>query len=141
MRMYVLPADGPPVLESEADTKRFFADTTYVHFVGMLVPPRPGVADCFQTLEHTHYVPDTPQNSLFHFRLLEWQDIVWGIASIPALDKHLMESSAQANGLRVDDGVITMITNDGVIGFPISNDRVFSLVNVRNHPVYHKNKS
>lgn len=133
--MQIVKDDQTTVEESEVDYQRFFADPKFIHYVGMLNPLRPGVPDCFHTLEFQYYKPRTARNHLYILRLLEWCDMLWGIVSIPIEEKHLMERAAKVNGLRVVDGVPTLF-DGGVHHFPVSNSRIFTLENVPGHPVY-----
>lgn len=122
--------------ESDEELQRFIEDPYFVHYVGMLLPPRPGVADCFELLEHTHFKPGTSRNDLFHMRIIKWMDIVWGIVSIPVGDKGLMERVALANGLKPAIGVPFVLDGKGGHQFPAANERVFTLQNTPGHPVY-----
>ena len=136
--MSIAKDNGVLIDESDEDLQRFFAIPSFIHYVGMLNPPRPGVADCFQTLEFNYFKPGTPRNHVFVLRVIEWQEVVWGVVSIPIQEKHLMEKTAQVNRLRVANGVPTMLTSDGIHQFPVSNERVFTLENIPGHPVYHQ---
>lgn len=134
--MAIVKDDLSLIDESDEDLQRFFANPGFIHYVGMLNPPRPGVADCFQTLEFSYFKPETPRNHLYVLRILEWEEILWGIVSIPIEEKHLMEKSAQVNRLRIANGVPMMFMGDKCSQFPVSNDRVFTLENISGHPVY-----
>ncbi len=136
MTMKLVKDRGVTVNESPPDYQRFFASPGFIHYTGMLNPPRPGVEDCIQMLEQSYYKPGTDRNHLFIMRVLEWQDMLWVIVSIPIGEKAHMERVAQVNGLRVANGVPTMLSGDGVHRFPVSNDRVFTLENISGHPVY-----
>jgi hypothetical protein len=125
-------------ITSGAETMKFFEDPTFVHFVGMLSPPRPGVIECFQDLEETHYPPGTQKNEQFLLAVIEWQDVTWGVAGIPLSDRPLMDATAAKHGLRVADGIPLAFSGGGAHWFPISNERVFTLENVPGHPVYNK---
>lgn len=126
------------VAQDYDQVQAFVADPKWVHFVGMLM--RPGVGGCAETLEHTHYKPGTPANDLFQLHIIKWEDLVWGLISIPIEDRSKMDRAAAANGLRVADGVPTMVNGQGgelkVSRFPVENDRIFTLENVSGHPVY-----
>jgi hypothetical protein len=100
--MQLVNDDGTAVIESPVDYQRFFANPGFIHYAGMISPPRPGVDDCIQMLEHTNYKPGSDRNHLFVIRVLEWQDILWAIVSIPIAEKANMERIAQVNGLRVE---------------------------------------
>lgn len=111
--------------ESDESLQAFVADPQWVHFVGALMREQLGAV--FEELEHAHYPPGTPKNDLFHLRLMNWEEMQWAMASIPAQDKHLMEAVCAKHGMRVADGVPTMVGPDGVKRFPADNARVFHL--------------
>lgn len=136
MKMQLVKDGGEMIEESPSDYHRFFANPKFIHYVGMLMPPRPGFEDCIKMLEFTHYVPNTERNHLFVMRVLDWADILWGIISIPFEEKHFMERMAQVNGLRIADGIPTMFAEGGVHPFPIMSRNLFTLENLPNHPVY-----
>ncbi|MFC1594805.1 hypothetical protein ACFL3E_00035 [Patescibacteria group bacterium] len=122
--------------ETDDEVRAFVSDPKYTHFVGMLEPPRPGVIECITALELTHYKPDTPRNDDFHLRIINWSDIAWILVSIPTNEVCLMESTADACGLRIANGVPTMISQGEFSQFPANNERVFTLENKPGHPVY-----
>lgn len=122
--------------ESEEELQKFIEDPYFVHYVGMLLPLRPGVADCFELLERSHFKPGTPRNDLFHMRILKWMDIMWGMVSIPVGDKGLMEKAAFVNGLKPAIGVPLVLDGEKEHRFPAANERVFTLQNTPGHPVY-----
>lgn len=134
--MSIVKDQGILVEESDEELQKFVANPDFIHYVGMLNPPRPGLTDCMQTLEFKYFRPGTPRNELFNVRILEWEEIQWVIVSIPIKEKHLMERAAQVNRLRVADGVPTVFSGRGANQFPISNERVFTLENIPGHPIY-----
>lgn len=135
--MSIVEDGGVLRAESDENLQKFVGDPQLIHYAGMLNPPRPGVQDCFQMLEFTHFKPGTSRNEFYHLRVFEWEGILWGVVSIPIVEKHLMESVAQANRLRVANGIPTMLSGKEMTQFPISNERVFTLENISGHPVYH----
>ena len=134
--MVLLKDGGVQVEESDDDVRVFFGDPHFVHFVGMLSPPRPGVADCLQMLEHTHFASNTPRNDLFIMRIIEWGEILWGIVSIPVAEREHMDRIAQVNGLHAVRGSPVMIDAAGPHMFPIDCANLHTLENNRGHPVY-----
>ena len=134
--MQVVQDGGTTVDESVADTQAFFGDPHNIHYIGMLSPPRPGVADCFTMLEHTYFKPGSAENELYKFRVFTWMDIFWGIVSIPYSMRGLMDCAAQVNGLRIAIGVPMMLMAGGVYAFPVNGPRVFTFENLPGHPIY-----
>ena len=119
--------DGTGLEESPEESEAFFKRTEYIHFICMLSPERPGTTDCIHLLEHTYYPVGTPANDHLWFRVMDWEDMVWGIVSIPFTDREYMDSAAQACGLRVSKSTMMMLTSTGASVFPIQ-DRAFTLV-------------
>lgn len=125
---------GRVVDETDEEMCAFFQRPELIHFVGLA--QRPGVVDCITTLEHAHYEPETARNALFTLRYLPWENMPWFIVSIPIEERAYMDRVAAAHGLRIADGVPTLLCSEGTIHFPVSNERVFTLENVPGHPVY-----
>ena len=122
--------------ESFEQLEEFVKNKRFVHYVGMLVPPRPGVAECMTLVEHTHFKPGTEKNELFIMRIIEWSEMVWVMMSIPHEDKSLVEKIAKECGLRIANGVPTAFTRDSIQQFPVNNERIFTFENVSGHPIY-----
>ena len=97
---------------------------------------RPGIGDCIRTLELSHYAPGTRRNDLFFLRFIEWGHMGWFIVSIPKIESAFMVSASTAHGLRVANGIPTMLSGGHKERFPIIGKNVFTLENVRSHPVY-----
>lgn len=126
--------------ETEEESELFFSNQSFVHFIGMLNPPRPGVRLCFIELEHTYFPPEADINKDFFMRLLNWEGIIWGIVSIPKTEIDLMEEVAEKNGLRLINGIPCVFTQGGMELFPIKGiERVFTLENIPSHPIYADN--
>jgi hypothetical protein len=120
--------------ETDEQLQAWVADPKWIHFAALI--QRPGVGACAETLEHAHYKPGTPANDLFNLRLIPFGGFPWALISIPLEDRPKMERAAAASGLRVANGVPTMIGPEGVTRFPVDNERIFTLENVSGHPVY-----
>lgn len=132
-----LLADEGTREETEEESERFFSDPNFVHFIGMLSPPRPGAELCFTELEHTYFPPGTDLNKDFIMRLINWEGIIWSIVSIPKTEISLMEEVAAKNGLRLAEGIPHIFSQKGTKAFPIKdNERIFTLENIADHPVY-----
>lgn len=124
------------IAEDEKQFKEFMENEFFIHYVGMISPPRPGVHECTSMLEHKHYKPGTERNELFILRMMKWADFFWLIISIPIKEKMFMEEVANECGLRIANGVPTVFGPGGIEKFPVSNERVFTLENKAGHPVY-----
>lgn len=132
----IIEDGGIPINESKEQFCKFLENEDFVHYVGMLVPPRPGVMEFVSLVENKHFKPGTPRNNLFIMRILRWSDIVWIVMSVPVKDKVITEAEADGCGLRIASGVPTIFSPDGVQIFPANNERIFTLENKPGHPVY-----
>ena len=132
----VIEDGGVPIPESDEQFQQFMKNEHLVHFVGMLMPPRPGVMECIDSIEQKHFKPGTLRNELFLMRIIDWSDIVWIMISIPIKDKNLAEAVSKECGLRIADGVPTVIDGKSIQTFPGNNERVFTFENEHGHPVY-----
>lgn len=137
MSVQVLRDGEPPLIETDDQLRVFLDDENYVHFVAVAM--RPGVGECFTLLEHSEYKPLTPRNDLFHLRVFEWEEILWYFASIPSDERRLMEDAADECGLRTTKDKMAILGQNGMSIFPFHNDRVYTLLNKSNHPVYKNN--
>ncbi len=129
-------AKGRALPESDRELQMFLDDPQFVHYVGSIIPARPGVRLFLVKLEYLHFNPWSPRNEQFQLRLFNWQFMRWAMASIPIVERHLAEEVARECSVRIADGVPTLISAGRIEKFPASNERVFSLENTSKHPVY-----
>lgn len=132
----VIEDGGIPIPKSDEHFQEFFKNERFMHYVGMISPPRLGVEEFVSLVEHRHFKPGTLRNELFIMRIIDLEDITWLIMSIPVEDISLAESAAGECGLRIANGVPTMISGNGFQRFPADNERVFTLENRSDHPTY-----
>jgi len=121
---------------TEEELRRFSNDERFIHFVSMSTPRRPGVMLFAVKLEHWHFPPDTEKNDDFVLHVIEWQNMLWMVVSIPRQYMNLAKKIAAESGLRIADGIPTIITPGGTQPFPIDSDNVFTLENVPGHAIY-----
>jgi hypothetical protein len=127
---YAVPEDDQAFLE-------FVKDERWMHLIGMLIPPRPGVTEFMTTLEYTHFIPGTDRNELFQLRIWQWMDIAWVIVTIPRDDEEKARTVAKQAGLRLAPAFPVSVDPDGnMVMFPVQGENVFTLENQRGHPVY-----
>lgn len=125
-------------------------DPFWVHYVGMLNPPRVGVTEFAHTLEHKYFTPDTKKNNYFHCNVLMWKDIMWAVVSIPLSLNNLAEEIINQVNLRAADGVPTVFGMGPATGiasmrekieetcefFPLNGGNVFHLEYKKKHAAY-----
>lgn len=137
MTKFFVVEDGIGMVpENNNQFQEFMKNDYFIHYVGMLNPPRPGVSECGSLLEFTYFKPGTPRNELFIMRIVFWADIVWSIVSIPIKEKNLMEKIVDQCGLRIANGIPTMFADGKIQKFPADNERIFTLENKSGHLVY-----
>lgn len=89
---------------------------------------RPGVALWLTQLEHTYFPPASPRNAEFVLHWVRWEDLEWAVASIPRRAERFARRTAERLGLRLADGVPTLIDGSGSPKFfPMNGDNVFTL--------------
>lgn len=118
------PMDDGELREMTRDETKFF-------IIGMLVPIRIGVGLFGSLLEYRHYPPRTLKNDWFQLVLVNWEHMIWGIMSIPIKDKVLAEEIAKECGLRLADGIPSVIDpteSEGAKFFPVTDsERILTL--------------
>ena len=72
----------------EKITPDLLNDTSQMHYIGLMLPPRFGVHLYATILELTFFPPGTEKNGLFTMRLMKWKgklkdEMIWNIISIP----------------------------------------------------------
>jgi hypothetical protein len=123
--------------ETEEDAEVFLGNPNFVHFLGMISPPRPSVILCITKLEHEHYPPGTDINNDFVLRLRNWEQILWAIVSIPKHDFPIMENVAKELRLELVKGLPCVISKGKLERFPIKNsDNVWTFENSNDHPIH-----
>lgn len=134
--IYVLEENGVAIRQELEQLKQFMGNEEFIHYVGMLIPPRPGVSECIALLEHRHFKPGTVRNHLLIMHMISWSEIIWSIASIPIAERSKMEEVADECGLRAVEGVPAMISGEGMDVFPVDNERTYTFENKADHPVF-----
>lgn len=134
--MTIVKGDGIEFPESDKELRKFMKDESFVHYIGMIVPPRPGVGELLEFVEHEYYKPGTPRNDLFLMRIIRWEDMVWSLVSIPIRERSYVEKAVRSFGLRIVDGVPSVLSGGKLDRFPYENERTYTFENVSGHPVY-----
>jgi hypothetical protein len=111
----------------------------YVHYIMMIAPPRPGAITFLVGLELYHFPPQTALNSVFECNFIELVPelgLVYGVASFPINYSKIAERLAPSLGLCPRKGFPAAFGPKGMVNFPIDTPHVYTLENVKNHPVY-----
>jgi len=120
------------------DAQEWVRTSDDLGLVGMAGPPRPFVHLFFTVLEYRHFPPDNRVlNDEFKLASIKWGDVVWMFVRVPASYRPQVEAVAAEMGLRLGDGLPTMLGGpDGPQRFPIDGDNVYTLENVGGSQVY-----
>jgi hypothetical protein len=125
------------------ELQRMASEPGKLVLVSMLRPARIGSRLMFAYLEHTRYLPDTPENDKFEFILTKWPDsepgefpMLWSTMLFPMEDREVIEKVAKRCGLRLADGIPHIIGAGGIKAYPVSGPNVFTIENDKESPVY-----
>jgi hypothetical protein len=102
---------------------------------------RPGASNFIVTLEHDHYEPATKRNALMRIFTSLWLDTLWGVVLVPWNERELVKRHAKRCGLKLADGVPTLITVEQGRATPEffptgDHPHIFTLENRKGSPVY-----
>tara|TARA_B100000614_G_scaffold262909_1_gene300458 strand:- start:47558 stop:48061 length:504 start_codon:yes stop_codon:yes gene_type:complete len=97
---------------------------------------RPCVNWFCMKLEYENFVPGTPDNDEFQFFQIKWEEMTWFVISIPADKREVAEQVAAETGMRIADGIPTMLGPDGPSRFPIDGSNTFSIENAPDSKIY-----
>ena len=104
-------------------------DSDYMHIFGTLKPPQLGAALFFTKLEFYHFAPGSEKRKKFNYNVLKWEEIIWGIVSIPVAYMEITKKVADETGLQIVNNVY--FKRISVNGTPISviDSNIFILDN------------
>lgn len=100
---------------------------------------RPGTSLFAVRLEYTHFPPRSEKNKDFEVTLIKWPEdieILWSIIAVPMQYRSIVEEVAANAGLRLAEGTPMMFGSSGEHLFPVQGNNVYTLENIKNHPVY-----
>lgn len=107
-----------------------------IGFICCIAPRRIGVISFMTFLEYRHFKPGTPANELFQMALINWETMGFALVVIPWIHLEQAKWILKQLGLRVADGVPTLIHAGGVKRFPIDLPNVFTVENIAGHFLY-----
>lgn len=137
--MSIIMDDGVEMPETDQQLQEFLSREEFVHYAGALMPKRPGVLQCIRLLERRHYESGTSRNDMIFMRIIRWCDMVWLLVSVPVEEQDLLEDVVRECGLKIFRMAPTFIGSKGISRFPADNDRVSTLENSCENPVYCSN--
>ena len=118
----------------------WFKDPKNIHYICMTVPPRPGCHLFCTILEYKFYPPNTDKNKEFILQIIKWKvdgmEMIYTIVSIPEKEKAYAEAVAKMVGMRIANGVPTMLGGGKPHFFPINVPNAFTIENEPGHPIY-----
>lgn len=114
------------------------------HFIVVVMEMRPGALTFIQQLEWQEYEPGTERNKLFQMFRAKWENDLYFVIVVPLKHKQLIANFAPRVGMRIADGVPTVIqSRDGKVEptfFPVQGPNVWTLENRAGSPVYEFSK-
>lgn len=126
----------------------------FYHFVTSPLPKihlvmlweRPGILALSGMIEWIWFAPGTRTETQYTVHCLVWQEVRWLVASLPRGKFDSVRSLAKRMGMRVGNGVPTMVFGGKPHYFPGSilpdgkdNMSMFSIENDRGSPIYQNN--
>ena len=115
--------ESPFRVMTKEDEKLYFKQG-WVHFCGIVFPPRHGVRLFCTLLEFKYFPPDTEKNDKFILMEMPWNDMTWMIISIPEEYMPQAKVVAKISGLAIKHTIPIMIPNPdnlrvvGSLGIP-----------------------
>jgi hypothetical protein len=101
------------------------------HVIAMIAAPT--CSEFMQKLEHEHYPFHTSATQQFHVRYFKWNEMLWGIATVPESKRQVCFDTAISIGARLQDGIPTMFGGGGPPQvFPLRGKHVWQLTNTKN---------
>lgn len=117
--------------------KQLGRDESKLHLIGDM--KRLGVNLLLVKLEYSHFPPRSCRNKLFELTLMKWpveNQFLWSVTSIPISYRSIVEDLTKECGLRVANGIPTMLNADGYTQFPLDGKTVFTFENSKEHAAY-----
>lgn len=118
----------------------WFKDKSMIHYICQMDPPRPGIQIFCAILEYKYFPPQTEKNKDFIFQIIKWGveeiKMLYAIASIPVEKKAYAEAVAKVTGMRIANGVPTLLDHKGQHRFPVDVPNAFTIENEPGHPIY-----
>lgn len=127
--------------KTNEQVQQYCSDKNLISYIIYMVPRRPGVYLFSLLLENIFFPPGTKENEDFQFHIINWEEMVIGIITIPKKKEIYATEIMKVSGNRVADGIPMMITDGRVVSFPISGDNIFTLENEEGHPMYKGNNA
>lgn len=122
---------------STEDMNRDSHDPANLVIIGMLSPPRPNFRMFMSFLEYRYFPPGDPLNDKFRLALVNFEEMIFGVITIPSGSRDKAELVARECGLRLVDGV-PMVFGAGPGGrqFPINGPQAWTIESEPKSDVY-----
>jgi hypothetical protein len=122
--------------EEERSFNALLMNPDWIHYIGMLLPLRPGVAESIVRLEYKHFPPGTDVHRWLHINMVAWEDVCWAVTSIPLTSRHLMDDLLMQYFLRAVPGVPTRVRETTIDGMPLVGTNMYTMESLPNSPVW-----
>jgi len=105
------------------------ADTSRVHFVGLMAPQMPGVDYFAQFLEYRYFPPLTAKNKEYRLFVFEHAGLIWYFISIPTKFLGYALAAAEICGVLIYlDPPLVQMAGGQVADLPLWGETIFGLV-------------
>ena len=108
----------------------------FIHYIGMKKPFVPGIRECLNTVQYTHFRPENQRNVLFFTHKLSYAGKAFIIMSVPVEDRDAVEKIIKECSLEITKGVPAIYTKKGWVTFLFDSGRMFFLDNAPDHPIH-----
>jgi hypothetical protein len=113
--------------KTTAEVQDFVRQPNLLHIAVMLFPEIPGAHACMIECEEVHFTPGTPRNELFILHILTWEELHFGIFSIPLSEKHVLERLLTKYKLRLTKNTAILFSSKGPSMFPLQGEQLYMI--------------
>jgi len=148
-----------PFKQLDENDIKVYTDEKWSHFIGSMLPQRPGVGLFSTVLEHKFFPPGTEKNDEFLLLTIKWvNESVWFVSSIPTKYIAYAEATAKFVGVALKKDQFPMMSNGPVTIltsvkresweqefknvpemniFPLYHGtNIYTMENTKDHPIY-----
>jgi len=124
------------IKKPQGELEELLENERFIHYVGMTTPFVPGIRECLNAVQYTHFRPENQRSVLFFTHTFRYAGKAFIIMSVPIEDKDAVEKIVKECSLEITKGVPAICTKKGWIMLLLDNGRMFFLDNALDHPIY-----
>ncbi len=122
--------------EAQKQLAALLNNEKFVHLIGLYKPQIPGIHLFATKLEYDHFPPGTSSNDDFNFALLEQENIIWSIISVPKTALNTVKKLANDCNLPLTHSIPDTFGVGGASQIPITNEDVYFLGEISGRVLY-----